>query len=92
MASKVKIKIQSDDSNINLPSVSFGVIMTFIRIWLWSSKFIKSMDEETQQYLRENKSTIIRTVKEILKELKGYEPFTLVEVTSDDAYVLIDIR
>jgi hypothetical protein len=50
------------------------------------------MDEDTQRYLKENKDTIVKMVKEIFAELKTMEPFTLVEVKSDDAYVLIDIR
>jgi hypothetical protein len=92
MASKIKIMIKTEDNNINLPSIGFGVALTFVRFGLWTTKFVKNMDENTQQYLRENKETIIKMVKEIFADLKTMEPFTLVEVKSDDAYVLIDIR
>jgi hypothetical protein len=92
MASKIKIMIKTEDNNINLPSIGFGVALTFVRFGLWTTKFVKNMDEKNQQYLRENKDTIIKMVKEIFAELKTMEPFTLVEVKSDDAYVLIDIR
>jgi hypothetical protein len=92
MASKIKIMIKTEDNNINLPSIGFGVALTFVRFGLWTTKFVKNMDEKTQQYLKENKETIIKMVKEIFAELKTMEPFTLVEVKSDDAYVLIDIR
>ncbi|PKM64611.1 MAG: hypothetical protein CVU96_01900 [Firmicutes bacterium HGW-Firmicutes-20] len=92
MASKIKIMIKTEDNNINLPSIGFGVALTFVRFGLWTTKFVKNMDEKNQRYLRENKETIIKMVKEIFAELKTMEPFTLVEVKSDDAYVLIDIR
>jgi hypothetical protein len=92
MASKIKIMIKTEDNNINLPSIGFGVALTFVRFGLWTTKFVKNMDENTQQYLRENKETIIKLVKEIFADLKTMEPFTLVEIKSDDAYVLIDIR
>lgn len=92
MASKIKIMIKTEDNNINLPSIGFGVALTFVRFGLWTTKFVKNMDENSQRYLRENKDTIIKLVKEIFAELKTMEPFTLVEVKSDDAYVLIDIR
>jgi hypothetical protein len=84
--------IKTEDNNINLPSIGFGVALTFVRFGLWTTKFVKNMDENTQQYLRENKETIIKMVKEIFADLKTMEPFTLVEIKSDDAYVLIDIR
>ena len=92
MASKIKIIIKTEDNNINLPSIGFGVALTFVRFGLWTTKFVKNMDENTQRYLKENKDTIVKMVKEIFAELKTMEPFTLVEVKSDDAYVLIDIR
>ena len=92
MASKIKIMIKTEDNNINLPSIGFGVAMTFVRFGLWTTKFVKNMDEDAQRYLKENKDMIIKLVKEIFAELKTMEPFTLVEVKSDDAYVLIDIR
>ncbi len=92
MASKIKIMIKTEDNNINLPSIGFGVALTFVRFGLWTTKFVKNMDEDAQRYLKENKEMIIKLVKEIFAELKTMEPFTLVEVKSDDAYVLIDIR
>lgn len=92
MASKIKIMIKTEDNNINLPSIGFGVALTFVRFGLWTTKFVKNMDEKNQRYLKENKDTIIKMVKEIFAELKTMEPFTLIEVKSDDAYVLIDIR
>jgi hypothetical protein len=92
MASKIKIMIKTEDNNINLPSIGFGVALTFVRFGLWTTKFVKNMDEKNQRYLKENKETIIKMVKEIFAELKTMEPFTLVEVKSYDAYVLIDIR
>ena len=92
MASKIKIMIKTEDNNINLPSIGFGVALTFVRFGLWTTKFVTNMDEKTQRYLKENKETIIKMMKEIFAELKTMEPFTLVEVKSEDAYVLIDIR
>ncbi len=92
MASKIKIMIKTEENNINLPSIGFGVALTFVRFGLWTTKFVKNMDEDAQRYLKENKDTIIKMVKDIFAELKTMEPFTLIEVKSDDAYVLIDIR
>jgi hypothetical protein len=92
MASKIKIMIKTEDKNINLPSIGFGLALTFVRLSLWTSKFVKDMDEDSQRFIRENKEIIIQTVKGIFKELKGMEPFTLVEVRSNDANVLIEIR
>ncbi len=92
MASKIKVRIKSDDTNINLPSIGFGVAMTFVRFGLWSTKFVKNMDQETRQLLEENKPLIIEQIRFIFKELKKSEPFTLVEIKSSDAYVLIEIK
>jgi hypothetical protein len=92
MASKIKIMIKTEDKNINLPSVGFGLALTFVRFGLWTSKFVKDMDEDTQKYLRENKDVIIKMVKAVFAELKTMDPFTLVEVRSDNTNVLIEIR
>ena len=92
MASKIKIMIKTEDKNINLPSVGFGLALTFVRFGLWTSKFIKDIDEDTQRFLKDNKDVIITMIKGIFAELKKGEPFTLIEVKSNDAYVLIDIR
>lgn len=92
MASKIKIMIKTEDKNINLPSVGFGLALTFVRFGLWTSKFIKDMDEDTQRFLKDNKEVIITMTKGIFAELKKGEPFILIEVKSNDAYVLIDIR
>jgi hypothetical protein len=92
MASKIKIMIKTEDKNINLPSVGFGLALTFVRFGLWTSKFVKDMDEDTQKYLKENKEVIIKMVKAIFTELKPMDPFTLVDIRSDSTNVLIEIR
>ncbi|MBS3990501.1 MAG: hypothetical protein KGZ51_00385 [Erysipelothrix sp.] len=92
MSSKIKIIIKTEDKNINIPSIGFGLALTFVRFGLWTSKFVKDMDEDTQKYLKENKEVIIKMVKEIFSELKKMDPFTLVEIRSDKTNVLIEIR
>ena len=92
MSSKIKIMIKTEDKNINIPSIGFGLALTFVRFGLWTSKFVKDMDDDTQKYFRENKDVIIKMVKEIFSELKKMEPFTLVEIKSDNTNVLIEIR
>ncbi len=92
MSSKIKIIIKTEDKNINIPSIGFGLALTFVRFGLWTSKFVKDMDEDSQKYLRENKDVIIKMVKEIFSELKKMDPFTLVEIRSDKTNVLIEIR
>jgi len=92
MSSKIKIIIKTEDKNINIPSIGFGLALTFVRFGLWTSKFVKDMDEDSQKYLKENKEVIIKMVKEIFSELKKMDPFTLVEIRSDKTNVLIEIR
>lgn len=92
MASKIKIMIKTEDKNINIPSIGFGLALTFVRFGLWSSSFVKDMDEDSQRYLKENKGVIIQLVKDVFAELKKMEPFTLVEIRSDSTNVLIEIR
>jgi hypothetical protein len=92
MSSKIKIIIKTEDKNINIPSIGFGLALTFVRFGLWTSKFVKDMDEDAQKYIKENKDVIIKLVKEIFSELKKMDPFTLVEIKSDKTNILIEIR
>lgn len=91
MAKKIKIIIKSEEKNINLPSIGFGVAMTFLRFGLWGSRFFKDMDPEARSVLEQNKGLILDLAKQLFKELKTMDPFTLVEVKSSDSYILIDI-
>jgi len=91
MAKKIKIRIQTEDRHINLPKMRLSHIVWFVRIGLWTTKYSDTVDPQTRELIRANKKEIIKLVKVVIKELKPMEPFTLVEVQSKDANVLIDI-
>lgn len=91
MAKGLKLRIEAEGHHINLPRIPFGLALGFVRFGLWSSKYIKELDEEQQKFVLENKTVIINTIKSIIDELKTGDPFVLVEVVSDDANVLIEI-
>ena len=92
MARKIKITIKSEDANINLPAVRFGCVVFLVRTALWGTRFIKTDKKESLERLRQNKKLIIKLIKEIFFELRTMDPFTLIEVNSKDAHVLINIR
>lgn len=91
MAKKIKVLINTPDKNIKLPGVGIKTAVRFIRFGLWGTKFFKDSDEDFQKLLKENKEAIIDFLYEVAKVLKDLEPFTLVEVKSQDAYILVNI-
>ncbi len=91
MAKKIKIRIQTEDRHINLPKMRLSHLVWLVRVGLWSTKFGDTVDPETRELIRTNKKEIIKLIKIVIKELKPMEPFTLVEIQSKDANVLIDI-
>ncbi len=92
MAKKIKVTILTPEKNIRLPKIGIKTATNFIRFGLWSTKFFKDSDEEMQQFLINNKEQIIDFLHLISKELKSYEPFTLVEVQSSDSHILIEVK
>ena len=91
MAKRIKIHIDTPERKIHLPSVGKTTAITFIRFGLWGSNFAKDMDPEVREWIRDNKEVIIDAVKDVFKILQDFEPFTLVEVESEDTHILIDV-
>ena len=91
MAKKIKIRIQSEKTHINLPKMRLSDLVWLVRFRLWAIRFNDSVDEETRASIKANRKEIIKIIKIVIKELKPIKPFTLVVVGSKDANVLIDI-
>ena len=91
MAKKIKIRIQSDKTHINLPKMRLTNIIWLVRFGLWTTRYNDSVDPQTRDMIKANRKEIIQILKVVIKELKPMKPFTLVEVQSKDANILIDI-
>jgi len=91
MAKKIKIRVQTEDKHINLPKIRFKTLIRLVRFGMWATRFNNAVDPETRADIKANRKEIIRILKIAAKELKSVPPFTLVEVNSKDANVLIDI-
>jgi hypothetical protein len=91
MAKKIKIRIQTENKHINLPKMRLSHLVWLVRFGLWTTRYNDSVDEETRASIKANRKEIIKIIKMVIKELKPVKPFTLVEVESKDANILIDI-
>jgi hypothetical protein len=91
MAKKIKIRIQSEKTHINLPKMRLSTIIWLVRFGLWTTRFNDSVDPQTRELIKANRQEIIQILKVVIKALKPMKPFTLVEVQGKDANVLIDI-
>lgn len=92
MANKIKVVIMTPETKINLPRFSFATAIRFVRFGLWGSSFFTKQDPQFQQLIKDNKDLIITFLKQIEKDIKHLEPFTLVEVKSDDSHIHITIQ
>lgn len=91
MAKKIKIRIQSEKTRINLPKIRLKTLVWLVRFGLWTTRYTDAVDPETRAAIKANRKEIIKILKAVIKELKPMPPFTLIEVESKDANVLIDI-
>jgi hypothetical protein len=91
MAKKIKIRIQTENKHINLPKMRLSHLVWLVRFGLWTTRFNDSVDKETRASIKANRKEVIKIIKMVIKELKPVKPFTLVEVESKDANILIDI-
>jgi len=91
MAKKIKIRIQSEKTHINLPKIRLKTLITLVRFGMWTTRYNDAVDPETRAAIKANRKEIIKILKVVIKELRPLPPFTLVEVQSKDANVLIDI-
>lgn len=91
MAKKIKVIIETPEKNIRLPGIGVKTAIQFVKFGLWGTRFFKDSDEEMQQFLINNKELIIDFLETLAKDLKQYDPFTLVEIQSDDSHILIKI-
>jgi len=92
-ATKLKITIVDDEKKINLPGIPFWLIEFLIDLGFGLSsialKFIKEIDEDTKKILD---SIDRKDIKQMIKELKKYGPFELVNIREGDkTYVHISI-
>ena len=92
MVRKVKIIVHSEDKKINLPSIPIPLLNAVMKTAIWANKFTKNLDDSQQQAVKQGlefTSAFLKQVKPLWKELN---PFTLVEVETEGAFVLIEMR
>ena len=92
-ATKLKITIVDDGKRINLPGIPFWLIEFLIDLGFGISsiamKFVKEIDEDAKRILD---SIDRKDIKLLIKELKKYGPFDLVNIREGDkTYVHISI-
>ncbi len=86
MKKKIKVRINTPDVKLNLPAMPLWMLSKL------SGFMIKHIDDDaTKQKIKENKALIKQFFKNLNKALDDYEPFTLVEVDSDDTHIKIDV-
>lgn len=93
MVSKIKVKVKTEDKKINLPAIPISWLPFILKIAARakvnaSSKDGKEVDVDVDVMLRQV-SALIKQAKPLLKHM---EPFTMVEVQTDDAFVLIEMK
>lgn len=86
MKKKIKINIQSPKFNMKLPALSIKSASKFM---LFALKYAD--DENNKENVLENEELIKSIIKELDSSLNVFEPFTLVEVISEDTNIKIDI-
>ena len=91
MAKKIKVTIQSPDTNLKLPGIGIKTAVRFVKVGLWGTRFFQNSDEQMQQLLINNKENIIDFLEAVAKDLRSYDPFTLLEVESKDSHIRIEI-
>lgn len=81
-ATKLKISIVDEGRYINIPGIPFWLISFLVNLGLGigsiALKFVKDMDEDTIRILD---SIDRKDIKLLIKELKSYGPFDLVNVS-----------
>ena len=86
MKKKIKVHINTSDVKLNLPA------MPLCMLNMLSGYMIKHIDDDvTKEKIKENKALIKKFFNNLNKALDEYEPFTLVEVESEDAHINIDV-
>lgn len=89
MKRKIQIHIDTDEHKFHLPKVSFNNAIRLVKIGLWGSSFTKNV--AMNQFIKENKNTIIQLLETMAMELIDEEAFTLVDINTKDAIIKIDI-
>lgn len=84
MAKRIKVRVQTEKMNINLPGIPIGLFPT---VAIQALK--ANLKGEDRELFLQNKDVLKQLFKEVARELKTYEPFTLVEVESEDTVILI---
>lgn len=84
-ATKLKISIVDEGKHINIPGIPFWLISFLVDLGLGLSsivlKFIKDIDEDTKMILN---SIDRKDIKLLIRELKNYGPFDLVDISEGD--------
>ena len=106
MVSKIKIKVKTYEVNLNLPSIpisllNFGVKVAAKIMIVKYKHNLKIKDKEidvddiVSEFEEEGVLDLLDKVSIFLKEAKPYlkkiEPFTLVEVQTQNEYVLVEV-
>lgn len=92
MIKKVKVRVTTGRKNINLPAIPISLLSFLVQTGIRWGKFTNDFDAEDKELIEQGlaiASDILKHAKPILHEL---EPFTLVEIESEDANVLIEMR
>lgn len=92
MARKIKITIESKEKKLHLPAVPISAAFFFMKSGLWGSQFFSANSEdEFLVFLHQNKEKILALLQSVRETVKDCDPFTLVEIQSDQDFVLIEL-
>jgi hypothetical protein len=83
-AKKLKIQIVKDKKHINIPAMPFWLINFIISIVFGLAKItLRFLDEKDQEFNILNHINS-NDIKSLIRELKKYEPFDLVNIENSD--------
>lgn len=95
MENKLKIRVRSGDQIVNLPAMQIKTMRRLgrwlFRLAVWVSSKQGNLPDDIREQLLIHKEEIYAILDLMEAELIDYEPFTLIEVTSGEDVVLIDV-
>lgn len=90
MATKVKVRIDTEEHRINLPALPLSMVSMIAKIALRFSVVEKA--DNTEVDVRQLLMFATEFINQAKRELKNMEPFVLVEVQDEDNYILVEMR
>jgi hypothetical protein len=87
MANRISLKVETKKRRIYLPSLPIFTLPFMIKTMLRMSK-----EHSAQSFYHQNKRSIKKGLRLLVKELRKMEPMELISIESKDAVVFIRLK